>query len=377
MGGAMAFYRHFVERKDFDLFVATDDRRVLEHKPPYPVLIFQEPAWLGRLSRTRLSPWIHSYKNLFEGNSVPAEVLAAAKKFKPDLIFTIGGSWNWTTQMSKRLARELGVPLVASFNDWFDFGNIIHPLLHASLEKKFRAFYWDCDLAFCTSEGMREELGSHRNAHVLYPIGANAQTMAPKAPVASNGKFVIAFAGNLGNWYGEMLEQLITASLNARSPIEFRIFGSNASWNSDFDKLAKAKGIFLGQRTFDDLRREMAAVDAALLPMGFGEECALTERTSFKTKFLDYLSFEMPVVIWGPEYCSAVRYGREFDSAEICSSPSADDCLKTILAVAGNPQRQEALIANAKRMYQDRFHPDKIHAGFVKKIYEVAKKIPG
>ncbi len=74
----------------------------------------------------------------------------------------------------------------------------------------------------------------------------------------------------------------------------------------------------------------MAAVDAALLPMGWGlsEECALTERTSFKTKFLDYLSFEKPVVFWGPEYCSAVRYVREFNSAEICSSSSADDCLK-------------------------------------------------
>ncbi len=50
--------------------------------------------------------------------------------------------------------------------------------------------------------------------------------------------------------------------------------------------------------------------------------------------------------------------------------------LKTILAVAGNPQKQATLVANARRMYEDRFHPDKIHAGFVKKMYEVSKKSP-
>ncbi len=252
MGGAMAFHRHFVERKDFELFVATDDKRVLEYNPPYPVLIFQEPAWLERMSRTRLSPWIHSYKQVFAGNFIPAEVLEAAEKFKPDLIFTIGGSWNWTAQMSQKLARKLAVPLVASFNDWFDFGTINHPALLGRVEKKFRAFYQESDLAFCTSEGMRDELGPHRNAHILYPIGANAQPTTQKAAGAANGKFVIAFAGNLGNWYGKMLEQLITASLNAKAPIEFRIFGSNASWSADFDKLAKAKGIFLGHRAFDD-----------------------------------------------------------------------------------------------------------------------------
>lgn len=368
MGGAMAFYRHFVERPDFELFVATDDRRVLQYNPSYPVLIFQQPAWLERLSRTRLGRWAHSYKHLLAGNFIPPEVLAAATEFKPDFIFTIAGSWDWTTQMSRRLARKLGVPLVGSFNDWFDFSIIQHPMLGPALEKKFRAFYRACDLAWCTCEGMREELGSHPNAQILYPVGARPK---PLEPFEADGKksasrFVATFAGNLSDWYGRMLEQLVRAAWAADAPVEFRIFGANQSWSREFDQMARERQIYRGLVTFDQLRREMAEVDCLLLFMGFDEACARTERTSFKTKFLDYLTFQKPILLWGPEYCSATRYAREFDSAQPCNSPDATACLKTLLDLKTDARRQKALVENAGKMFQDRFHPDKIHAQFVR-----------
>jgi hypothetical protein len=368
MGGAMAFYRHFVEREDFEIFVATDDENVLKYNPPYEVLVFKQPPLLERLLRTRLYRFVHSYKHLWAGNFIPPEVLAAAKKFKPDIIFTIAGAWAWTTLMSQRLAQELQVPLVGSFNDWFDFSGILHPMARPLLEKKFRSFYQACDLAWCTSEGMREELGPHRNAQVLYPIGAVQQPADKNSSIARNGKskFVAAFAGNLGNWYGKMLEQVVTAAIQSQSPIEFKIFGSNPSWSAEFDKLVKDRGIFQGHRPFDQLRVEMKSVDSLLLLMGFGEDCALTERTSFKTKFLDYLCFEKPILLWGPEYCSAVRYAKEFDSAEICTSADPKDFLKKIEKLSHDADRQQILVRNAGVMYNDRFHPNNIHTEFVR-----------
>ncbi|MEI9864580.1 MAG: hypothetical protein WDN00_08510 [Limisphaerales bacterium] len=112
---------------------------MLKHNPPYQVMLFDQPGWLARLSRTRLSRWAHSFRHLVSGNFIPPEVLEAARKFKPDFIFTIAGSWDWTTLMSQRLARKLGVPLVGSFNDWFDFSIILHPWLRPALERRFRA----------------------------------------------------------------------------------------------------------------------------------------------------------------------------------------------------------------------------------------------
>lgn len=368
MGGAMAFYRHFVERDDFELFVATDDARVLNFQPKFPVLIFRQPRWLERVMHTRLFHWAHSYKHFIAGCSVPAEVLEAARRFKPDFIFTIAGSWDWTAVMARQLARELGVPLVGSFNDWFDFSLIVHPRLHGRLEKTFRQFYRDCDLAWCTCEGMREALGPHRNAQVLYPVGAQPKPI--EAPSVGNGKnsgrFVAVFAGNLSDWYGRMMEQLVRASLARNLPIEFRIYGGLQSWSKEFDALARAQNIFRGHLPFEQLRQEMAGADCLLLLMGFGEACAHTERTSFKTKFLDYLTFRKPILLWGPEYCSASRYADEFDSAEKCNAPEPEAFLEAIRRLQASPARQKQLVVNADKMFQDRFHPDKIHAHFVR-----------
>jgi glycosyltransferase involved in cell wall biosynthesis len=367
MGGAMAFYRHFVERQDFELFVATTDKGVLEHQPAYQLLLFEQPAWLERLCRTRLATWAHSLRHLVAGNFIPTDILSAARAFRPDFIFTIAGSWDWTALMSLRLARKLGVPLAGSFNDWFDFSITIHPWLRPLVEERFRAFYRECDLAWCTCEGMREELGPHPNARLLYPVGASlqqAEKMEGGRPSA-NSRFVVGFAGNLSDWYGEMLERLIKSAMAAQVAVEFRIYGGNQSWGGEFDHMVREQNVFRGHLSFEQLRQEMIGVDALILPMGFEHRCAQVERTSFKTKFLDYLAYQKPVLVWGPEYCSAVRVAREFDSAEICTNPDATAFLQSILALRNAPGRQTTLVQNARKMYASRFHPEKIHEEFV------------
>ena len=196
--------RHFIEHDDFNLFVATSAR--FEH-PSVPSLEVKRHPALVRLSNTRFSRWVRQFEMAVESTHIPAEVFDAAYKFKPDarqfrpdLAFPIGGSWNWTAMMAGNIARRLGVPLVASFNDWFDYGVIIHPRLRGVVEKAFRHLYRSCDLALCTSEGMRDALGSNPNAHVLYPIGATvaSQTVefAPHQP--ESGPATVAFTGNVG-----------------------------------------------------------------------------------------------------------------------------------------------------------------------------------
>ena len=362
-GTAMSFYRHFVERNDFEIFVATDSAEVQQYDMTYRFLLFDIPKWLKRMQHTRFYRWFWQYNQSIAGYFVPQQVWQTVRAFKPDIIFTIGGSWNWTARLAQRVARGLGVPLVASFNDWFDFGVLMHPYFRRSLERAFRKFYRDCDLAFCTSEGMLEALGAHPNAHVLYPIGSSfVDNKREFIPFASNGRpATVFFAGSLSFWYGRMLERLVLAASDA--PLRFEIFGSrlHASWSESFGGFAQTAGVYKGQVPFDQLGTHAKDADLLLLPMGFGEECAQTERTSFKTKFLDYLTFQKPIVIWGPEYCSAVAVAREFDAAECYTSPDAKGCIATLEKVARNPERQKQLVANARRMYQSRFEPSRIH----------------
>jgi len=375
MGGAMAFYRHFFERDDFEVFVATNDQDVLKHRLPCEVLVFDRNRFWQRLTRTRIYRLAHSLRHLFEGECIPAEVRAAAERFRPDVIFTIAGSWGSCTRMAEKLARQMHIPLVTSFNDWFDFSIIVHPALRWLLERRFRSVYRNSDLAFCTSDGMREALGPHRNARVLFPTGGARMAASAEASAAPEDGTVV-FAGNLGNWYGPMLERLVRASESTRQGLRFRIFGDLARWSDGFDKYARTGNIFLGHLPFEQLVTELRKADVLLLMMGFGKVCEIVERTSFKTKFLDYLSVGRPVFVWGPSYCSAVGYAREFDSAEVCTDEDPVAAAKALGGLVADAGRKHQLVENAAKMYADRFHPDRIHEVFVGGMRELVTPAP-
>jgi glycosyltransferase involved in cell wall biosynthesis len=374
MGGAMTFYRHFVERSDFEIKVITNCD-CIPPTVPYQPLMFGPNPLVRRLFRTRLMPWLYGPHSLMARGRISRSVWQAARQFNPDLVFTVAGSWDYSALVAQQVARRLNVPLAASFNDWYNYGWFpSHPVYHSMIEKRFRRLYFEADLALCTCEGMKESLGPHRNAHILYPIGtALPETKEEFKPYRRDGRpFIVAFAGNLGEWYRPMLDRLIETAKIKKAPIEFRFYGRNPSAGSDCEP--NADGVYRGLLPFEQLKLVLAEANALIIPMGFEERASLIERTSFKTKFLDYLSYQKPILVWGPEYCSAVRVAREFDSAEICEERGAAAFLETILAVRDSPERQAELVKNGRKMYEDRFHPDKIHGDFVRKVQETVEK---
>ncbi|MFM7373633.1 MAG: glycosyltransferase, partial [Chthoniobacterales bacterium] len=295
-GGAMTFHRHFCERDDFTTRVATD---ASGYNCPGSIL-FDVPRWWRRLRNSRLNRLACGLELLHGGLLLPPRVMKQAKSFAPDCVFTVAGSWDWTSLAAQRVARSLQVPLVASFNDWFDYPWFRGlPAQRSAVEKRFRRFYREADLALCTSEGMRDELGAHPNSHVLYPLGQKAADMPPLA-LDRREPATVFFCGNLGEWYGRMLETLVRTAWRQESNLRFRIYGGAPSWTDDFEREARARGVYGGRVPFDELRSEAAAADILLLPMGFGDDHAVVERTSFKTKFLDYLAFGRPILVWGP-----------------------------------------------------------------------------
>lgn len=368
----MTFYRHFIERDEFDTFVASNSQFFDDYDLPYePLRIEQSRIW-NRACKTRFMPWLNGIQSLYGGSFSLAEVMRAAKEFKPDAVFTVAGSWDWTALAAKKIADTLNVPLIASFNDWYNYGWFpAHNFFHKHIEERFHRFYREADLALCTCEGMKEALGPHTNSHVWYPTGAPMVKELPAYKVQSPTReqpFTVFFGGSLGDWYGKMLEALVTECKESAPEIRFKIFGNLESWSEGFGRWASDSGVFGGRVSFEQLRGQAQKADLLLLPMGFGEECAQVEKTSFKTKFLDYLSFQRPILSWGPEYCSAVKTAREFDSAECVTSEDPKDCALAIRKLAEDTHRRKQLLSNAHSMYKNRFHPDKIHDGLVEKI---------
>lgn len=359
-GGSMAFYRHFCERSDFEIMVITDNPQVLDYEVPYQYFLINRGRLWRRIITTRFYKAGHTLGHFFVRNIHDPKITSAIDAFAPQAVFTVAGSWSWMALLAEKFARRLKIPLIGSFNDWWFYNSIRFEFLNKLLDRQFRNFYKRCDLAICTSEGMQKALGPHPNSLVVYPTGTTFENHRDDSEVRLSKNFLVVFAGNLGEWYGRMLETLVMGSPNP--DLSFKIYGSNATWSAAFDKVVRSKGIYEGQVPFNILKEKIKSANALLLLMGFDKSIAQIEKTSFKTKFLDYISFNKPILLWGPEYCSAVAVAREFDSAEICISEKATDFLQIIEGVKNDPSRQRTLVENAGRMYAERFHPDKIHA---------------
>ena len=160
-------YRHFVERRPFELHVVTNadfyNGTLIGTKLslPYP---------LHRLRRTRfglrLAHWITDYENSLWTLAIPRKLDEAIRGFRPDVILTLAETG--LCHLAAKAAKKHRLPLAGLFLDWFPVmkPHYGHSWTRQLLSRRYRALYSKCDLAFCTSEGMQEVLGQIGRAHV-------------------------------------------------------------------------------------------------------------------------------------------------------------------------------------------------------------------
>jgi glycosyltransferase involved in cell wall biosynthesis len=361
MGGGLLLYRHFVLRTDFEIGIVTPNPA--ETAPVFHRFI-HEPAWLERLKHTRFGKWFHDYTHLLYARQFNAELFTAAQEFQPDLIFNVAETW--VSFHALKLARKLNIPFACYFMDWAHYAAYCHKWALPLMDHMYRQLYRDSDVAFCISDGMREELGPHRNARVLYPTPSMAveklgeRTCIESIDGRKAEKFQFFFAGNLAHWYGRQVAAILDVLENDRA-IGMKVFGKYHGWASEFEKAQRERGAYMGFKPYEELIPEFQTADAFFLPMGFDSSAALIERTSFKTKFLDYLAFEKPILIWGPEYCTAIRAAREYDAAYCVTDPNPAAVIHAMREIANNQEIRDRLRHGASKAKLDKFNNESVY----------------
>ena len=144
--------------------------------------------------------------------------------------------------------------------------------------------------------------------------------------------------------------------------------GPNADWPQQILERAKANGIYLGFKAPDDADGVIASANALLVVMSFESEHELFMRTSFTTKFLDYVAFGKPVILWGPEYCTPVRVVREHGGAAVVATEDPGAVVSLCRQIAADPELNDKLSKQALRLHQTLFNPDRLQAVFVGEI---------
>jgi len=363
MGGGLLLHRHFALRNDYEIGIVTPNPA--STMPVFHRLI-HEPGWLSRLKRTRLVRWFNDYSNLVYARQLNSDLLRAVHEFQPDIIFNVAETW--VSFQALKVARKMKIPFACYFMDWAHYAAHCHGWAVPLMDRMYRRLYRESNVAFCISDGMREELGPHPNAHVVYPtpsiereVGAAMQPdFADSNRHSEGGRFEFLFAGNLAHWYGEQVASILKL-LDQETKVSMRVFGNYHSWPKEFEQRQRQKGAYFGFKPYEELIPEFHKADAFFLPMGFDQSAELIERTSFKTKFLDYLAFNKPILIWGPEYCTAVRVALHYNSALCVTDPDPRSLLEAMKRMAGDHVLRAALLKNAERMRAQDFNSDAVY----------------
>jgi glycosyltransferase involved in cell wall biosynthesis len=366
-GVRIVMHRQLVERNPFELHVASNadfDNGLLVHTAlRLPYLIYRL-----RKSRfgPRLAPWITDYENLIWPLTANKALEEAVEKFEPEVILTLAECG--LCHIARKTAQRHRIPLAGLFLDWFPVmkGHYGHKSAQRLLSQRYRDLYATCDLAFCTSDGMREMLGLHPNSHVIYPMPGRHRVPEKTWPPRS-GKFRVVYVGSVENFYGRMLCSLIE-KIEATNDLEIIVVGPNADWPAELLQRAKARRIYLGFKPPEEAAKVLASADALLSVMSFEAEHELFMRTSFTTKFLDYVAFGKPVILWGPEYCTPVRVARKHGGAAMVSTPDADAVVSLCREIAADAPLNEKLSKEALHLRQSLFNPDRLQAIFVDEI---------
>jgi glycosyltransferase involved in cell wall biosynthesis len=122
-----------------------------------------------------------------------------------------------------------------------------------------------------------------------------------------------------------------------------------------------------------NLMQELRNANALLVAMSFNPRDQMRMQTSFPSKIVEYCQFGKPIIIWGPDYSSAVQWGHKHQSALVVTSPLAQDLVKSLQALATQPQEQKRLGNRALEMAREMFNPEKIQQQFLKSLYQLVK----
>lgn len=291
-----------------------------------------------------------------------------ASEFKPDAIISVAHGFLWQT--AAELAKRLGLPFHLNINDdWLNMGSF-PPVLRPWAKQRFGSVYKMAAGRWCASPYMAEiyEEQFGVKGSVLYPLLAAEQKMSASAKVNdSTRSLAFAYAGSIHNQaYADCLSNL--ASVLESSGSRLLIYSSlTEDVARNFGLLKpniELRPLIPPLKLVSTLRE---AADVICVPMSFNPLDLPNMRAAFPSKFPDCTAVGLPLLVWGPSECSAVRWARENPGfAEIVDENDTMQLGDSVSRLVGNPTYRASLGVGALKTCERFFS----HAGVREKFYQ-------
>ncbi len=318
-----------------------------------------KPRWLN----TRFHPYVVAWFTQTGKNAAP-RIAESINGFAFEAVLTVAHGFGWLAAAA--LASERKIPLhLMIHDDWPRIANIA-PQFRNWLDERFASIYRQAQSRFCVSPAMSRfyEQRYGAPATVIYPSrSANSPDFAEPPTRSTSEPFTIAFAGSI-NSNGYI--QALTALQTALKPVNGRllIFGPLTTGEAQHaglnDPNTKICGLLSAEELLQRLREE---ADALFVPMSFADCDRSNMEMAFPSKLADYTATGLPLLIYGPGYCSAVAWARANNGvAEIVDS--ADELGSAVTRLANDPVHRVALGNRALDVGREYFHHARAQQAF-------------
>ena len=311
---------------------------------PYISCPIGKQRWLN----TRFHPYAMAWFTRAGKRSAP-RLSQSMNGFAFESVLTVAHGFGWLA--AAEIARKRSVPLhVAVHDDWPRVADV-PPRFRNWLDDQFARVYHQAQTRLCVSPAMsrfyEERYGAP--ATVIYPTRAAEQIEFEEPPARlgnNDSQFTIAFAGTINSQgYIDALRALQAAlkTVNGRLVIFGPLTVDVAQQIGLSDSNTEIRGLLTSDQLQVRLREE---ADALFVPMSFSEADRPNMEMAFPSKLADCTATGVPLVIYGPAYCSAVTWARENPGvAEVVETETA--LSDAISKLANDPAHKLALGSRA------------------------------
>jgi hypothetical protein len=324
------------------------------------VKYLSRPIGKARWLNTRFHPYVSVWFTQ-AGKRFAPKIAQSLNGFSFESVLTVVHGFGWTA--AAEIAETRRVPLhLMVHDDWPRVADVA-PAFRSWLDRRFASVYRQAQSRLCVSPAMsrfyQERYGAP--AEVIYPTrAADSPTFAepPARLAARDHPFTVAFAGTINsNGYIRAL----LALQSALKPCGGRllIFGPTTSAEAQQFGLNHPNTEISGLLPVTELLAKLRHhADALFVPMSFDAADRVNMEMAFPSKLADYTATGLPLIVYGPSYCSAVTWARENEGvAAIVKSES--DLHNSVALLANNPDKCIALGKRALAVGHEYFTHDR------------------
>jgi hypothetical protein len=292
------------------------------------------------------------------------------KTFQPEAILTVAHGLSWITAAELAKKHNLSLHLIVH-DEWTSYAAVV-PKLKNTIKKVFGDIYNQANSRLCVSPYMQEFYEKQYDVKgcVLYPSRAKDVLVFEQPPdrlLKSSTSLNFAYAGSISSTayanslisLAKVLEKtgnrlVIYSPLSQESINQIGLNQPNITTHS----------LIPSQQLIHTLREK---ADVLFEPMSFEEEDRPNMEMSFPSKLTDYTAIGLPLLVWGPAYCSAVRWAKENPGvAELVENQEMTDLAHSIKKLAESSEYRYKLATNALKMGFNYFS----HANIIQHFYQ-------